>query len=166
MPALRLVASALLSFLRAHREESFCPHCGSDRLGKDNLELFQACVGRQDKDSAALTSHQTSPNSCGTAQALPSPGCQDRVHMGATFAALNPQFDLQCSLRERAALISPFYPRVGPTRAHPFRQKDGSCTGWAASVRQICILINPGASNSLPSLFFSAFIQVGQIWES
>lgn len=47
-----------------------------------------------------------------------------------------------------------FLPQWDPHRAHPFRQKDGSSTGWAASVGQICILINSGVSNSLPSLFF------------
>lgn len=126
----------------------------TERLGKENLELFQACVGRQNKLSAALKSHQTSPNSCGTARALPRLWIQGRVQMGATFAALNPQFYLQCSHRERAALIFPFLPEWDPHRVHPFRQKDRSCRGWAASVRQICILINLGTSNSLPSLFF------------
>lgn len=130
----------------------------TDRLRKDNWELFQARVGRQDKHSAALKSHQTSQNSCGTSQAL---HARTKFRWGPRLLLWICSFICSAHTGKELPLFAPFLPEWDPHRAHPFRQKDGSCTRWAASVRQMWVLINSGASNSLPSLFFFSIYTSG-----
>lgn len=94
------------------------------------------------------------------------PGCQDRVQMGAKSCYFEATVLTEVlHVGKELPLAAPHLLQRDPRWAHPFRQKDGSYTGWAVSVRQTWVLIKSGPSNFFPCLF-SAFVQVGLIWES
>lgn len=113
-----LVAQALLSFLRAHREESFCPHCGSDReAGKGKLGAFSGLCG---KAGQTQCSSQISPNfpklmwDCpGLAQAL-DPG---QSSVGGHICCSESAVLSAVLTRGKSCPYFPFSPRVGPTQS-------------------------------------------------